>query len=102
MSVLKGPLFKKTVEDFKCINCGFIVKGNGYTDHCPNCLWSLHVDINPGDRQCKCLGKLKPISAVYYRNGNFKISYICLKCGTKKQVYSAADDNQDELEKLMK
>ena len=26
------------------------MKGNGYTNHCPKCLWSKHVDINPGDR----------------------------------------------------
>lgn len=42
--------FTKTVEDFICAHCGTHVRGNGYTNHCPECLWSKHVDNNPGDR----------------------------------------------------
>ena len=51
-------------EDFICDFCGFHVSHLGYTarDHCPNCLFSLHVDNNPGDRMCQCHGKLKPIA----------------------------------------
>ena len=49
-------------ESFVCENCGFNVEKLNYTarDHCPNCLYSKHVDINPGDRENNCQGnKLK-------------------------------------------
>ncbi|MEK7061411.1 MAG: RNHCP domain-containing protein, partial [Patescibacteria group bacterium] len=43
--------FVKKIEDFVCKVCGTKVKGTGYTNHCPNCLYSLHVDEEvPGDR----------------------------------------------------
>ncbi|MFA6992594.1 MAG: RNHCP domain-containing protein, partial [Candidatus Gracilibacteria bacterium] len=38
--------FSRTIEDFVCEKCGAKVKGDGYTNHCPKCLWSKHVDIN--------------------------------------------------------
>lgn len=44
-------------EDFVCEVCGTKVKGTSYTNHCPNCLWSKHVDQNvPGDRAELCHG----------------------------------------------
>jgi len=51
----------KRKENFICRHCGAIVEGNGYTDHCPHCLWSQHRDINPGDRKEKCHGLMKPV-----------------------------------------
>lgn len=51
-------------EDFVCEVCHTKVKALGYTarDHCPKCLCSKHVDINPGDRACTCHGILKPVA----------------------------------------
>ncbi|HYC79501.1 MAG TPA: RNHCP domain-containing protein, partial [Candidatus Binatia bacterium] len=54
-------LFQRTPENFVCENCGTKVSGNGYTNHCPNCLYSKHVDNNPGDRLNKCHGLMEPI-----------------------------------------
>ena len=53
-------------EEFVCDNCGKMVNKLNYTarDHCPFCLYSKHVDINPGDRLNKCRGLLKPIDIV--------------------------------------
>ena len=50
-------------EEFICEQCNRLVSKLNYTarDHCPYCLYSKHVDINPGDRQNTCLGLLKPI-----------------------------------------
>ena len=44
--------FVKKDEAFTCINCGKEVSPLGYTtrDHCPHCLYSIHIDIMPGDR----------------------------------------------------
>jgi len=41
--------FTKIDEKFICENCGKEVQKLGYTcrNHCPSCLHSKHVDINP-------------------------------------------------------
>ena len=41
--------FTKIDEEFICENCGEKVEKLGYTcrNHCPHCLYSKHVDINP-------------------------------------------------------
>jgi len=41
--------FTKIDEEFICENCGHKVNKLGYTcrNHCPICLYSKHVDINP-------------------------------------------------------
>jgi hypothetical protein len=88
----KTKKFTKHIEDFKCQHCGFEVIGNGYTNHCPKCLWSKHVDINPGDRSCKCNGMMKPIS-VESKRGEWIIVHQCMKCGIiKKNKASRFDD----------
>ena len=55
--------FKMIDEGFRCRVCKKDVLPLSYTarDHCPYCLCSLHVDINPGDRACLCKGILRPI-----------------------------------------
>ncbi len=94
--------FKRVIEDFECGFCGNVVKGTGYTNHCPECLWSNHVDINPGDRADECKGLMKPKSSLYGRGGNFTIVHECLKCGKTKKVMAAENDNRELLSKLQK
>ena len=53
--------FQRRIENFVCENCGYEVAGTGYTNHCPKCLWSKHVDIHPGDRSAACGGMMEPI-----------------------------------------
>ncbi len=91
--------FQRTKEDFKCDFCDTMVRGTGYTDHCPVCLVSKHVDINPGDRASDCKGKMEPTSAIY-QGQTFTISYRCLKCGEVKRVRAAEEDNRDLLIQL--
>ena len=47
-------------EVFTCKNCGRVVvpegAGSTHRNHCPNCLCSLHVDEEPGDRASSCGG----------------------------------------------
>jgi hypothetical protein len=92
--------FRKVVEDFECFRCHTKVKGSGYTDHCPNCLWSLHVDNNPGDRKSKCRGRMKPVS-VAYEDGSYVISYLCMKCGIRRRFKAAGKDNEELLLELI-
>lgn len=91
--------FQRKIEDFICANCGHKVKGTGYTDHCSICLFSKHVDINPGDRLCTCQGLMEPIS-VELKAGEKIIHYQCQKCGFQHNVKAIADDNEEELIRL--
>ncbi len=91
--------FQKKTENFVCVSCGTEVKGSGYTDHCPNCLTSVHVDNNPGDRASDCKGLMMP-RYVTYIDGNYIITYQCIKCGKTQKVTSAPSDDQDLLEQL--
>lgn len=47
---------------FACKVCGRLVvpagAGSSHRNHCPNCLSSLHVDVEPGDRSSGCGGIL--------------------------------------------
>ena len=90
-------------EEFICENCGNKVNKLNYTarDHCPNCLYSKHVDINPGDRNNKCQGLLKPVGIEKYKN-TYKIIYKCTKCNQLHKNIMANDDNFDLIINLSK
>lgn len=88
--------FSKLDESFICENCGKKVKKLGYTsrDHCPFCLYSKHVDINPGDRLNTCKGLLKPIEIEKHKNA-YKIIYKCQKCNQIHKNVVAIDDDMN-------
>ncbi|MBQ6011592.1 MAG: RNHCP domain-containing protein [Alphaproteobacteria bacterium] len=88
--------FIKQIEDFTCAHCGAEVLGNGYTNHCPKCLWSQHVDNNPGDRQSNCGGMMRPIS-VEQKGGEFIITHKCEKCGKVIKQKTSANDDMDTI-----
>ena len=90
--------FNELDEKFICENCGFNVDKLFYScrDHCPNCLYSKHVDINPGDRKNKCQGLLMPIGIEKFKD-SFKIIYKCRKCGKEHKNIVAKDDNINEI-----
>ena len=95
--------FNMIDENFICLNCGYKVSKLKYTarDHCPNCLYSVHVDILPGDRKNNCHGLLKPIGIEKYRD-TYKIIYECLKCHQNHKNIMANDDNMDLIIELSK
>ena len=76
--------FIKNKEDFVCENCGVLNKGNGFTNHCYNCLFSKHVDISPGDRLNCCGGLMRPVG-VSYTNKDKYLLHKCNKCGLEKK-----------------
>lgn len=90
-------------EEFVCDNCGKMVNKLNYTarDHCPFCLYSKHVDINPGDRLNKCRGLLKPIDIEKYKN-SYKIIYECTKCHEKHKNIMANDDDYNIIIEISK
>lgn len=95
--------FKMIDESFTCENCNNKVEKLGYTarDHCPYCLYSKHVDINPGDRLNTCKGLLKPVGIEKFKD-TFKILYKCEKCGIKHKNIMSRDDNMDLIIQLSK
>ena len=91
--------FIRKIEDFVCGHCGVKVKGAGYTNHCPRCFWSKHVDINPGDRQEICLGMMEPVG-VELRGGKYIILHRCIKCGFEKKNKASKNDDFEVLLRL--
>ena len=84
--------FARKIENFVCENCGCAVRGTGYTNHCPRCLYSKHVDVNPGDRGSLCRGLMKPIAVETERRGHV-IVHQCVACGAIKRNHAAAADS---------
>lgn len=79
---------------FTCVNCGTEVPplaGSGCRNHCPVCLHSLHVDVNPGDRASDCGGLLVPIGVSDTRKGWVIVSR-CERCGMIRRNKAALDD----------
>lgn len=87
-----SQVFKRNIENFTCEHCGVEVKGNGYTNHCPKCLWSKHVDVHPGDRAETCGGMMKPVG-FELKHGEYRIEQKCEKCGIQRTVKSVDGDN---------
>lgn len=88
--------FRRTIEDFVCEHCGTLVQGDGYTNHCPKCLWSKHVDVNPGDRASKCLGMMEPIS-LEGASPQYRILHRCSVCGHEKRNDASSKDDTEAL-----
>jgi hypothetical protein len=85
-------VFIRTTENFNCEKCGLSVEGNGYTNHCPQCLWSKHVDISPGDRAGTCGGMMEPIG-VTKKGSEYIILLKCVKCGLEKPNKAVKEDD---------
>ena len=93
--------FIRRKEDFDCEHCGEKVLGDGYTNHCPNCLWSKHVDVHPGDRAESCGGMMKPIRIEGSTPG-YRIVHRCERCREERKVNTVERDNPDALVALAK
>lgn len=93
--------FRRMIENFVCEFCNSSVIGDGYTNHCPVCLYSKHVDNYPGDRESVCQGMMKPME-VEIKNHNLSIIHTCMKCGYQKKNKLSLDDNREVVFQLLK
>jgi RNHCP domain len=93
--------FKRTKEDFTCENCGAEVVGDGYTDHCSVCLWSKHVDVDPGDREATCGGMMEPWDIEPKASG-FRVISRCTICGFERPSPIKTTDNIEAFAQLAK
>ncbi|WGL58653.1 RNHCP domain-containing protein [Pigmentibacter sp. JX0631] len=103
---IQSPVFTKINESFTCKNCNYLVPLSSSTcrDHCPKCLFSIHVDNNPGDRAAECLGLLKPVAWSQHKKKGYMIHYKCLVCGLEKRnKFLEIDSNMpDDFSALLK
>lgn len=85
-------------DSFRCANCSLDVPlsapGTRHRNHCPNCLFSRHVDDRvPGDRASECGARMEPIAVTVRGDGEWVLIHRCTGCDTLVANRSAGDDN---------
>ena len=98
--------FSKNDEGFSCAHCGKRVEPLGYTsrNHCPFCLWSLHVDVMPGDRKNPCRGQMRPLFAEPDARRGYIITHECEVCGARSRnrtTRTPGGDQEDDISLLI-
>ena len=87
----------KPSEGFVCRHCKRPVNapsyGTRHRNHCPYCLWSLHLDESPGDRRSTCKSLMEPIAIWVKRDGEWAIVHRCTSCGQIRTNRVAGDDD---------
>ena len=84
-----------TNSAFTCAHCACLVlplENGSVRNHCPRCLYSLHVDEFPGDRASLCGGVLEPIGVEQHSKKGWVIVHLCQKCGAIRRNKAALDD----------
>ena len=103
---MENKRFTKNDSGFVCKNCGKEVLPLGYTsrNHCPFCLCSLHVDINPGDRANACGGILRPIKSEPDAKRGYIIIHKCERCGaiSRNKAAHEAKIQPDDMNLIIK
>ncbi len=88
-------------DAFTCKVCGRLMTpegaGSEHRNHCNNCLSSLHIDNEPGDRESDCRGIMESIGVWVRKNGEWAIIHRCKRCGKLSSNRIAADDNPMKL-----
>lgn len=79
--------FTKINEEFTCVHCGKTVVAAAKTcrNHCPHCLTSLHVDINPGDRANPCGGVMDAVGYELDAKKGIALIFSCRRCGERRR-----------------
>jgi hypothetical protein len=85
-------------SSFRCRHCGLDVPddapGTLHRNHCPNCLWSRHLDADtPGDRKADCGALMEPIAITVRGDGEWVLIHRCSGCDELGLNRSAGDDN---------
>lgn len=82
---------------FNCANCGKRVTlkapGTKNRNHCPFCLYSLHIDKKVGDRKSDCGGLMPPIGKLIKEDGEEVLVHKCQKCQKIRKNRVAGDDS---------
>ncbi|MGZ4132245.1 MAG: RNHCP domain-containing protein [Actinomycetota bacterium] len=89
---------RRRAGSFRCGHCRLDVPeqapGTAHRNHCPNCLWSRHVDDDtPGDRAADCGSQMEPIGVTVRGGGEWVLVHRCAGCGEIHLNRTAGDDN---------
>ena len=83
---------------FICEHCGEVVTpdagGTAHRNHCPHCLWSVHLDDRPGDRKAHCRTPMEPVGIWVRRGGEWALLHRCMRCGSIHANRIAGDDSE--------
>lgn len=83
---------------FVCTHCSRPVAreapGTAHRNHCPRCLWSVHLDTQPGDRAARCGGLMEPVAVSVRPGGEWVLIHRCRRCGALRGNRIAGDDNE--------
>lgn len=86
---------------FICEKCGKGIfpteAGTLNRNHCPECLWSRHVDLRTGDRMSVCRGMMEPIGVWVKGKDEWAVIHRCVKCGFIRANRIAGDDSRARL-----
>ena len=85
-------------NSFRCGHCRLDVSthayGTDHRNHCPNCLWSRHLDDDvPGDRDADCGSLMEPIAVSVRGDGEWVLVHRCAGCHELRLNRTAGDDN---------
>jgi hypothetical protein len=89
---------RRRAASFRCAHCRLDVSerapGTAHRNHCPNCLWSRHVDDDvPGDRAAECGSLMEAIAITVRGDGEWVLVHRCAGCDEIHLNRSAGDDN---------
>lgn len=89
---------RRQQELFRCRNCSLDVPmfapGTSHRNHCPNCLWSRHLDDDvPGDRDADCGASMEPVAIAVRGDGEWLVVHRCRGCDELHLNRIAGDDN---------
>ena len=94
-------IFIAREEPFTCEHCGAPVqplRGGTYRNHCPQCLWSKHVDDQgPGDRASLCSGMMEPVGIDQSGKKGGMVIHRCETCGKTIPNKRAEDDEWEQI-----
>ncbi|MEV2274794.1 RNHCP domain-containing protein [Nocardiopsis sp. NPDC049922] len=103
----RSSTISRTTENtgFTCAHCAAAVAplaNGGYRNHCPVCLYSLHVDVVPGDRAHRCRALMRPVAVEYHSAKGHMIVHACAGCGQRRRNRVAEDPHQgDDLDAVI-
>jgi hypothetical protein len=91
-------LSRSRERSFRCRNCALQVSldapGTAHRNHCPNCLWSRHLDDDaPGDRAADCGAVMEPVAISVRGDGEWVLVHRCTWCDEVHLNRTAGDDN---------
>lgn len=81
-------------ESFICDQCRREVppRRGGCRNHCPYCLVSRHVDVNPGDRANPCGGLMDAVGYEMHAKKGIMLIFKCRRCHQITRNMAAHED----------